>query len=278
MKLSVVYPDSVQALAADCVLGGFELGWPLPAPQGSWPVQQVATPLLTQGPSPLREAWLVDGPLVAGNTDGVTWRRCDGLMFGVIQMPEPVVAQDPDGSPLREVTEQIYRRIFGLLDAQGMPHLWRVWNYLPDIHGQQSGLERYRQFNMGRGDAFEHCARSVTEQVPAACALGVAGGPLTVAFLCGMTPLHPIENPRQVSAYRYPRDYGPRSPTFSRAALARWGAQELFFVSGTASIVGHESVHRGDVVAQTQETLNNIEALLGEAAVRSHLGRRRRLR
>jgi chorismate lyase / 3-hydroxybenzoate synthase len=109
--------------------------------------------------------------------------------------------------------------------------------------------------------------------VPAACALGVSGGPLSVAFLCGTTPLVPIENPRQVSAYRYPVDYGPRSPTFSRAALAHWGAQELFFVSGTASIVGHESVHRDDVVAQTHETLNNIEALLDEAAGRSGLGR-----
>ncbi len=272
MTLSVVFPDSLRDLVADHVLGGFELGWPLSVGHGAWPQQQVATPTLSGGASPLHEVWLVDRPLVAGCTNGVAWRRCEGLMFGVIQLPEPVVARDSGVSPLRELTEQIYRRIFGLLDEQGMPHLWRVWFYLPDIHGEQAGLERYRQFNMGRGDAFEHCARSVTEQVPAACALGVSGGPLTVAFLCGTTPLLPIENPRQVSAYRYPPDYGPRSPTFSRAALAHWGAQELLFVSGTASIVGHESVHRGDVVAQTQETLNNIDTLLGEAARRSRLG------
>jgi enamine deaminase RidA (YjgF/YER057c/UK114 family) len=37
------------------------------------------------------------------------------------------------------------------------------------------------------------------------------------------------------------------------------------FVSGTASIVGHETLHRGDVVAQTRETMTNIGALLDEA-------------
>jgi len=37
------------------------------------------------------------------------------------------------------------------------------------------------------------------------------------------------------------------------------------FISGTASIVGHETIHRGDVVAQTRETMINIGALLDEA-------------
>src|SRR5439155_626739 len=36
-------------------------------------------------------------------------------------------------------------------------------------------------------------------------------------------------------------------------------------ISGTASIVGHRSLHVGDTAAQTRETLANIEALLAEA-------------
>jgi chorismate lyase/3-hydroxybenzoate synthase len=36
-------------------------------------------------------------------------------------------------------------------------------------------------------------------------------------------------------------------------------------VSGTASIVGHETIHLGDVAAQTRETMVNIGALLDEA-------------
>lgn len=37
------------------------------------------------------------------------------------------------------------------------------------------------------------------------------------------------------------------------------------FVSGTASIVGHETRHRGDAAAQTAESLANIGAVVDEA-------------
>ena len=83
----------------------------------------------------------------------------------------------------------------------------------------------------------------------------------------------PVENPRQVSAFHYPSLYGPRSPTFSRAALAHPPGQEILFVSGTASIVGHQTVHPGNVRAQTAECLDNIEAVLAEAAGVARSGR-----
>jgi chorismate lyase / 3-hydroxybenzoate synthase len=101
--------------------------------------------------------------------------------------------------------------------------------------------------------------------VPAACALGTEHGPLTIAFMAGRTPPTPVENPRQISAYDYPIDHGPRSPTFSRAVLAHLPGQEMMFVSGTASIVGHETVHVGDVAGQARETVANIAALLAAA-------------
>jgi len=73
-----------------------------------------------------------------------------------------------------------------------------------------------------------------------------------------------IETPRQISACLYPPQYGPRSPTFSRASLVRMGNDQVLFVSGTASIVGHATLHAGDVVAQASETMANIEAVLAE--------------
>jgi enamine deaminase RidA (YjgF/YER057c/UK114 family) len=76
-----------------------------------------------------------------------------------------------------------------------------------------------------------------------------------------------LENPRQVSAYRYPIRYGPRSPTFSRAALLPEGGGTLM-ISGTGSIVGHETVHSGDPAAQTRESLANIGVLAGDASRR----------
>ncbi|HSG24243.1 MAG TPA: hypothetical protein VLA64_14945, partial [Azonexus sp.] len=95
-------------------------------------------------------------------------------------------------------------------------------------------------------------------------------GPLSIAFMAGYQPAVPVENPRQVSAYDYPAEYGPRSPTFSRAALVYLPVQETLFISGTASIVGHQTMHLGDVVGQCRESLANV-AVVVEAANR--LGR-----
>ena len=272
MTLAFVSPADPLTLGASRVLGGFDVGAAPRALALPWPVQPVLTPLLGGGDALLHEAWLADTVVDSGELDGLRWRRSGDLLFGVVTLAEAGVLTADGASALRMLGEQAYAHIFRLLDAQGMPHLWRVWNYIPDITGEQAGLERYWQFNMGRGDAFERCARSVTEQVPAASALGVPNGPLSIAFLAGGSPLQPIENPRQVSAYRYPRVYGPCSPTFSRAALAYPDGQEWLFVSGTASIVGHQSLHLDDVVAQTHESMDNVVAVLTEAARHSRSG------
>jgi chorismate lyase/3-hydroxybenzoate synthase len=46
-------------------------------------------------------------------------------------------------------------------------------------------------------------------------------------------------------------------------------------ISGTAAVVGHESRHAGDVGAQLDETLTNLDSLLATAhALRPNLSRR----
>lgn len=229
------------------------------------PVQRVAAPILGGGPGLLGEAWQSASPCRSGEVAGIRFRSDESLLYGVVDVREEDFQDSAAGTPLQQATEDAYRRIFKLLGSQGYSHLWRVWNYLADINGESHGLERYRQFNVGRQAAFVGCGRQAEGNVPAACALGVRSGPLTIAFLAGRTPTVPLENPRQVSAYHYPAAYGPRSPVFSRAALAQLPGQELLLISGTASIVGHRTIHLGDVQGQTRETLANIEALLAEA-------------
>ena len=89
---------------------------------------------------------------------------------------------------------------------------------------------------------------------------------MLIYALASRTPGIQVENPRQVSAFRYPPQYGPKSPSFSRAMLKDWGAGGWhLYISGTASILGHATVHANDVLAQTQETLHNLEALVETA-------------
>ena len=227
------------------------------------PFIHVLTPIL-DGVDTTCEVWLSDAGLTQGRRGALRYRYNDELLFGVIELPEtgPLLTS---ATPLQQTTESAYWQILTLLADLNYPFMYRFWNYMADINGVSHGLERYQQFNLGRQDAFLACGCEVTGELPAASTLGQAHGSLTIAFLAGRTPALAIENPRQVSAYDYPQEYGPRSPTFSRASLLRLPQEEVLFISGTASIVGHETLHQADVVAQTQETLANLQAVITEA-------------
>ncbi len=211
------------------------------------------------------EVWRCSGEVTQGQCADIHYRHGAGALFGVIALPESRFAMLSGKPPLQQAAESAYRQIFGLLDKLGYPYLYRFWNYIADINETDSGIERYQQFNIGRQDAFLAHNRGVLGNAPAACALGMKEGPLGIAFIAGKVPLLNIENPRQISACQYPRQYGPRSPTFSRATLVPIGQEAVLFISGTASILGHETVHREDAVMQAREAMANIKAVLDEA-------------
>jgi enamine deaminase RidA (YjgF/YER057c/UK114 family) len=182
---------------------------------------------------------------------------------------------DDRPSGLQAAAQRAYAELFAVLAAQPCSHLLRVWNYFADINVETGGIERYRQFNAGRQQAFVDARRNAFDGAPAACALGTRAGPLQIFFLAGRQAPLAIENPRQVSAYRYPPAYGPCPPTFSRAALADAGqGRSALFISGTASIVGHASMHARDVRRQAEESLANIAAVRQAAESRTGLALR----
>ncbi|MFL6604046.1 MAG: hypothetical protein ACJ8R9_22335 [Steroidobacteraceae bacterium] len=257
------------------VLGvaAFDVSPSSPLPANDVPVVQIQTPVLgshgvpqpgSRQPGEVCEIWRTHQPVESGQWGRVRYRRSEEVLFGCISIAQSEA--NDDGVPiLHTATRDSYSEIFAMLDDLAYPHLLRVWNYLPQINVDTHGMERYRQFNSARRSALIASGRDLTGNVPAACALGsVNGSPLVIYFLASRTAPTLIENPRQVSAYDYPPEYGPK-PAFSRASVLREPSGSILFISGTASIVGHQTVHAGDVAAQTRETLINIEALLGEA-------------
>jgi chorismate lyase / 3-hydroxybenzoate synthase len=233
-----------------------------PSAAAEIPVAQVSTPVLP-GSGQVYEVWRCDTPATSGQRQRVRFRSTADMLFGCIALTEAPECHPPAG---RGPPPNAYREICATLDAENYPHLLRVWNYLPDINRDSHGTERYRQFNRARQQVLRECGRALSGNVPAASALGAASdSPLVVYFLAARTAPTFLENPRQVSAYHYPRQYGSHSPVFSRATLLRQSGGLALFISGTASIVGHRSLHVGDTAAQTRETLANIEALLAEA-------------
>lgn len=163
---------------------------------------------------------------------------------------------------LSDATQRIYSRIFEVVRSAATPHLVRLWNYFPRINVVES-IERYQRFCVARFDAFQAAGYAMSTDLPAASSVGSDSGALTVVFLASSQKPQFLENPRQISAFSYPERYGPRSPSFSRGAILSDGRTLL--ISGTASIVGHETVHQGDLQAQVEETLHNIDAVIAEA-------------
>lgn len=199
------------------------------------------------------EEWWLDGgaePRTAG--DGVQAVAAgDLLLCEAVEQP----ARDP-----RRAARRLYERLFAFLTANDYPHLVKGWNYLSDINEGSGDAERYKQFCLGRGEVLD--ARWTEDYLPAGTGVGGGSGTgLRVTLLASRVRPEIIENPRQVSAFRYPRQYGPKSPSFSRAAVIGDAKHRLLFISGTAAIVGHDSLHATSIEGQVQETLRNWASL-----------------
>nr|WP_315226712.1 hypothetical protein [uncultured Albidiferax sp.] len=264
-------PRAAAPTGANLAAMVFGSGTTTPAtPAAHTPALQMAAPPLGQTGDigDVLELWHTDQPVHTGTQGLLHYALTDDVLFGAICIAQTDDGQAPQSPPLlQQASEQVYLAVFAALESLGYPHLLRVWNYLSDINAETGGMERYLQFNIGRQDAFRAKGQPFLANAPAACALGTRSGGLQVYFLAAKVAPLAIENPRQVSAYYYPGQYGPRTPSFSRASLARLQGQRWLFISGTASIVGHQSLHVGDVVAQSHETLRNIQALLDQANV-----------
>jgi chorismate lyase/3-hydroxybenzoate synthase len=236
------------------------------------PFAHVPMPALNADASPgsTCELWRTNSDCTYGQSQSLRYAYSDEMLFGVIQLAEEdfisASLTAPGKTPLQLASESAYQAIFELIDRLQFPYILRFWNYITDINGESHGLERYRQFNIGRQEGFLKKGREITgSAVPAASAVGFDAGPLTIYFFASRNAAPTaIENPRQISAYQYPAEYGPRSPTFSRASFTRLGGHGVLFISGTASIVGHLTLHKDDAVAQTQETIANIAAIVEE--------------
>ncbi|MCR4300951.1 MAG: hypothetical protein NUV51_05015 [Sulfuricaulis sp.] len=218
---------------------------------------EVTTPPLAD--THLTEVWTSTLPVIYREQGGIHYTVSGDVLFGSIRL------SGSDEATMDVTTRTAYKRIFDLLQTEAYPHLIRAWNFVPDINKTINGLEQYQLFCMGRHQAFSECNRYFELALPAASAIGVRQGDLHIYFLAARHAGRQIENPRQVSAFHYPRCYGPRSPSFSRAILKEWNDGRHLYISGTASIIGHEICHNGSLDKQLQETLRNIESLLEHA-------------
>ena len=233
------------------------LGFGAEAPASDDP-RYLLVPLASfDAPAPL-ELWQVDGPVSCGVDGALRWSAGGGWLFVAVELDE----REHGGT--RAAARQAYDALHHFVARRGARHVLRVWNYIGAINDGEGDAERYKRFCEGRaegmGDFF-------AEGFPAATAIGhlAAEHRMQVYLLAGEQGGQRVENPRQVSAWHYPRQYGRTPPSFARAMSMPAG--DVLAISGTAAVVGHASAHQDDLQAQLRETLTNLEALLSSSGM-----------
>ena len=159
----------------------------------------------------------------------------------------------------------------------------RTWIYQGSITDSEGKRQRYQELNRARADFFTH--REFGQRLlppsykgtvfPASTGIGTASRDMVMSGIAFATDCKdivaiPLENPRQTAAFDYASRYSPSSPRFSRAMAVCCDGLANIFISGTASITKSETRHKGDIEAQTHETIDNIEALISEQNLSQH--------
>jgi enamine deaminase RidA (YjgF/YER057c/UK114 family) len=168
----------------------------------------------------------------------------------------------------------------------GFNQIVRQWNYVEQIFGfQQIDLQPrqyYQLFNEVRGKYYS-CYRTVPD-FPAATGIGTAFHGVTIECMVVTSDeslkIVPVSNPNQLNSYKYGQTVLKgeplinkncnQPPLFERAKLMTNGKSSRLFISGTAAVVGQETIGLNDVVKQTWVTIDNIELLTSKINLQSH--------
>jgi len=158
-------------------------------------------------------------------------------------------------------------------EDMSLNHIIRQWNYIGNILSVRDGFQNYQIFNEVRSEYYQKY-RTIAG-FPAATGIGMGLGGVVLDFCAvkadGSVIISAVSNPRQVNAY----DYGQRvlkgladkdkpaknPPQFERALLITNSQFSTLYISGTASIIGQQTVGKKDVVKQTLVTIENIKRL-----------------
>jgi enamine deaminase RidA (YjgF/YER057c/UK114 family) len=238
--------------------------------------------VVAQAPEDARVA--LEAAVLSGCSVGEVRRgECEGGRYtvvtggGILQVHGAGLASGDDETDPTVRSRTAFAKMEAVLAAEGLGfgHVVRQWGYLEgmlDIGPEE--LQGYQAFNDVRTVVY---ARSTWPTgYPSATGIGQDAGGIALEFLALEVPdgivVEAVSNPRQIDAHRYsegvlvgaPIDEleDASAPKFERAKRVRVGQDEVVFVSGTASILGEESVALGDVAAQTITTLDNMAALV----------------
>lgn len=263
--VSFISPETAAQIAAEPdILALVRFGTPRDTGQDGSPWLDTGLEVLNETPPPV-QCWRTKGPVKHARMGRLMVHAAPGLAMIACEVSEH---ENP-----ADAAETLYCDLVHTAERLGCPHILRIWQYLPRINEPLGDEDRYMAYCAGRRKALNSLERHHDATLPAACLLGDRSSSILLYALVSEHPGSQVENPRQISAFEYPPQYGRASPSFSRALAVSWpdGNRQLY-ISGTASVVGHATLH-DTVGEQTRETLANLEALLEAGRAQGDPGR-----
>ena len=207
------------------------------------------------GREQLFESWWYKGEIKFTKFGSVRIAECQDYTVAIVQK------KNAPQKNFRAHTRQAYRELLAAVRSTKHSKMVKVWNYFDDINTGDNDSEKYRQFSIGRAEVFQDLGIS-DQDTPCGTAIGtLKGSGISLIALASNQDFCRVENPRQVSAFHYPRIYGPSTPKFSRGGFVSSDSHKLYLISGTAAVVGHETAHPFNTRLQTTETFKNLDAL-----------------
>jgi len=177
--------------------------------------------------------------------------------------------------------EFAFETVHQILKNEGLDFadIVRQWNYVPNIINIQTidgkSLQNYQVFNEIRQKYYS--TNVFIDGFPAATGIGTRNGNFGLDFFAikSNSSIHKVglSNPKQQDAYEYHQKFlvgdaskgqTKKTPLFERAKILDTKEGITAFISGTASIIGEETIGIGDIECQTEITINNIHELISK--------------
>jgi len=234
----------------------------------------------------------VEALYLKGSPAGITTKFYDSVPYVVIESDSfkevwgAGLGNDQYMGDTRKAAVAAFDIVAGILHRENLSfnNLVRQWNFIGDILGMKEGFQNYQVFNEVRSEYYKKY-RSVAG-FPAATGVGMKFGGVFLDF-CALksddtVKLRAINNPNQVNAYDYGQQVlkgvatGSSSvkhpPQFERGLLMINKTCNTLFVSGTASIIGQETIGIGDINEQAIVTIENIRKVADNERIKQLTG------
>jgi hypothetical protein len=212
----------------------------------------------------------------------VQYHSLEGLNYCTIASNELIeywmigVLSNGKSQNILESSDCSFQKLKSLFDCEELhfESIVRQWNYVGEILNfgniSDGNMQHYQMFNEVR-NTFYSRYRNCTN-FPAATGIGMNYSNVGIdCYAIGKNKaleIIPIRNPKQQDSYHYGQEVlvgasikPKQPPQFERAILLNSKTSSRLIISGTASIIGQNTIGIGDIELQTKVTIENIDIL-----------------